>query len=167
MKIGINFPGFNISAKGLSIQRKRMNLIAENIANADVTRMANGQPYQRKFLEIKDDQNRFANNLTMQQSVLPLNVTDQAHISVPASSIDINGNPAGTGLTTQVETDQEQGALVYDPHDPNADSKGYVQESNVNIVTEMVDMISATRSYESNLTALNASKQMVKDSLEI
>ncbi len=167
MKIGINFPGFNISAKGLSIQRKRMNLIAENIANADVTRMANGQPYQRKYLEIKDDQNQFANNLTMQQSVLPLSVNDEAHIPIPASSLQINGNSEGTGLTTQVETDQHQGTIVYDPHNPNANAQGYVQESNVNIVTEMVDMISATRSYESNLTALDASKQMVKDSLEI
>ncbi len=167
MKIGINFPGFNISAKGLSIQRKRMNLIAENIANADVTRTADGQPYQRKFLEIRDNQSPFANNLSVEQSILPLNVNDQAHISEPASSLDINGNPAGTGLKTQVTTDNSQGPVVYDPHNPNADAKGYVQESNVNVITEMVDMISATRSYESNLTALNASKQMVKDSLEI
>jgi len=167
MKIGINFPGFNISAKGLSIQRKRMNLIAENIANADVTRMGNGQPYQRKFLEIKDDQNQFANNLNVEQAVIPLNVNNEAHISIPASSLDINGNSSGTGMTTQVSTDEQQGPIVYDPHNPNADAKGYVQESNVNIVSEMVDMISATRSYESNLTALNASKQMVKDSLEI
>lgn len=166
MKIGINFPGFSISAKGLSIQRKRMNLIAENIANADVTRMANGQPYQRKFLEIKDTQNPFAGSLTAEQSTLPLITTDQAHIAQP-ELIQGNTNINGTGLSTKEVTDQKPGELVYNPNSPYADAKGYVQESNVNIVTEMVDMISATRSYESNLTALNSSKQMVKDSLEI
>lgn len=166
MKIGINFPGFNISAKGLSIQRKRMNLIAENIANADVTRMANGQPYQRQYLEIKDTQNPFSENLSSVQSTLPLAVTDQAHIAEP--SLDMGGgNNSGTGLTTKVVTDSKPGELVYEPNSPDADANGYVQQSNVNIVTEMVDMISATRSYESNLTALNSAKQMVKDSLEI
>ncbi len=165
MKIGISFPGFNISAKGLSIQRKRMNLIAENIANADVTRMANGQPYQRQYLEIKDTQNPFSSNLSTEQSTLPLAVTDQAHIALPSLSPD--NNYSGTGLTSKVVTDSKPGDLVYSPDSPDADANGYVQQSNVNIVTEMVDMISATRSYESNLTALNASKQMVKDSLEI
>ena len=63
MKINGTFPGFDISAQGLSIQRKRMNLIAENIANADVTRTADGQPYKRKFLEVVAKQNPYTNSL--------------------------------------------------------------------------------------------------------
>lgn len=166
MKINSLFPGFAISAKGLSIQRKRMNLIAENIANADVTRTADGQPYKRKFLTVTSKENSFDNNLMIEGNNLKLNVTNGSHISNP-------GNPpmeSGTGQYTMEfnETaDQTPGEVVYMPGNPNADSDGYVQESNVNIVNEMVDMISASRSYEANLTALNSSKQMVKDSLEI
>ncbi len=165
MKIGGNFPGFDISAKGLSIQRKRMNLIAENIANADVTRTADGQPYKRKFLTVSQKQNAFSNNL-IQASTLKLETTDEAHISNIAN---VGVTPAGnaTGFVSKETVDKTPGEVVYMPDNPNADANGYVQESNVNIVTEMVDMISATRSYEANLTALNSSKEMTKDSLEI
>ncbi|MHB1687310.1 MAG: flagellar basal body rod protein FlgC [Ignavibacteriaceae bacterium] len=166
MKINGNFPGFNISAKGLSIQRKRMDLIAENIANADVTRTADGQPYKRKFLEVVAKQNPFTNNLTPESPTLGLEVTDQAHISNPEIiQNDISAN--NSGFNYKEVTDQKLGDVVYMPDNPNANAQGYVQESNVNIVTEMVDMISASRSYEANLTALNSSKQMVKDSLGI
>lgn len=166
MKINGTFPGFDISAQGLSIQRKRMNLIAENIANADVTRTSDGQPYKRKFLEIVAKQNPFPSNLSSNTPTLSLEVNDQAHISAP----EIVQNESGVNNSAFIDkekTDQKPGDVVYQPDSPNADAKGYVQESNVNIVTEMVDMISASRSYEANLTALNTSKQMVKDSLGI
>ncbi len=166
MKIISNFPGFDISAKGLSIQRKRMNLIAENIANADVTKSADGQPYQRKYLQITASPNQFANNLSTEQSSLQMNITEPGHIQSPEMvSFQSSGN--GNGLSVKEVTDKKQGDVVYDPANPDANANGYVEESNVNIVTEMVDMISASRSYEANLTALNSSKQMVKDSLEI
>ncbi len=168
MKIGPTFPGFDVSAQGLSIQRKRMNIIAENIANADVTRTADGQPYQRKYLKVTASQNPFANNLTSEASTLQLNVTEPGHISSPEIIEPGTGNNNNVnGSTSKEMTDQTPGDLVYEPDSPDANSKGYVQKSNVNIVTEMVDMISASRSYEANLTALNSSKQMAKDSLEI
>ncbi len=167
MKIGINFPGFNISARGLSIQRKRMNLIAENIANADATRMANGQPYQRKYLQVKYAQNPFTENLSSEQTTIPLKITDQAQIANPEMTIENGGGPGNSGLTTKQMTDATPGEMVYNPDNPFANAQGYVQQSNVNVIKEMVDMISATRNYESNLTALNSSKQMVKDSLDI
>lgn len=166
MKINSTFPGFDISAKGLSIQRKRMNLIAENIANADVTKTADGQPYQRKYLQITASQNQFSNNLSTEENTLQMNVTEPGHIQSP-EMVFIQSSGSGNDLSAKEVTDQKQGDVVYDPSNPDANSNGYVEESNVNIVTEMVDMISATRSYEANLTALNSSKQMVKDSLEI
>ena len=166
MKIGISFPGFNISAKGLSIQRKRMDLIAENIANADVTRTADGKPYQRKYLQVKAGQNLFANNLSAETGMLGLNVTDKAHIANP-ETVQYSTGTNMPGLSTEEMTDNKPGDVVYMPDNPNADANGYIQESNVNVVTEMVDMISASRSYEANLTALNSSKQIVKDSLDI
>ncbi len=166
MKINTNFPGFNISAEGLSIQRKRMNLIAENIANADVTQTADGQPYKRKFLEVVAKQNPFVNNTVQEMPTLQMEATDQAHIS-NIDNTQNNNSGNGTELSYKEVTDQKSGDVVYMPDNPNANAQGYVQQSNVNIVTEMVDMISASRSYEANLTALNSSKQMVKDSLGI
>ena len=166
MKVGNNFPGFNISAKGLSIQRNKMNIIAENIANSDV-RNANGIPYKRKFLTIIQKQDPFQFQGIPPQSTLRLNTTDEAHIS---NTPDITLNQYGgddSNLVANQQQDNSPGEIVYMPDSPYADEKGYVQMSNVNIIDEMVQMIAATRSYEANLTALNSSKQMAKDSLEI
>jgi flagellar basal-body rod protein FlgC len=166
LKIGDNFPGFNISAKGLSIQRKKMNIIAENIANADV-RNTNGIPYKRKFLTVIQKQDPFQFQGIPPQSTLQLNTTNKDHISVsPEISLDNFAND-DSSLISRQQQDNSQGELVYDPDNPNANAKGYVEQSNVNIINEMVQMIAATRSYEANLTALNSSKQMAKDSLEI
>ena len=166
MKIGDNLPGFNISAKGLSIQRKKMNIIAENIANADV-RNANGIPYKRKFLTIIQKQDPFQFQGIPLQSKLQLNTTNKDHISMlPEISLDNSANDDSSLISNQLQ-DNSPGQIVYDPDNPYANEKGYVENSNVNIINEMVQMIAATRSYEANLTALNSSKQMAKDSLEI
>ena len=165
MKIGGFLPGFDISSKGLSIQRKKMNLIAENIANADTVRTENGQPYQRKMLEVTQKQDPFMANLPAGSQVVKLNVTNENHISTPVQFTEINGNEPGLNFNELKDT--KQGDIVYMPDHPDADEEGYVQMSNVNIITEMVDMIAASRSYEANLTALNSSKQIAKDSLEI
>ncbi len=166
MKVNTNFPGFNISAAGLSIQRKRMNLIAENIANADVTQTADGQPYKRKYLEVVAQKNPFVNNSSVQLPTLGLETTSQNQIANPELMQNNLSGSNSVPVASEV-VDQKLGDLVYQPDNPNANSQGYIQQSNVNVVTEMVDMISATRSYEANLTALNSSKQMVKDSLGI
>ncbi len=166
MKISSLFPGFKISAKGLSIQRKRMNLIAENIANANVTRTSEGKPYERKFLTVTAKQNLFNDNLINEGNNLKLNTTNGSHISFSKATL-IDNNTGQYSLNFNEVVDKTPGDIVYMPGNPNADSDGYVQESNVNIVNEMIDMISASRSYEANLTALNSSKQMIKDSMEI
>ena len=165
MKIGGNFSGFDISAKGLSIQREKMNLIAENIANADTVRNGDNQPYKRKFLTVEQKHDGFQ-LLASQESKIKLNTTNNDHISSSATlfneALDSNNNLEG------VEgEDQSKGEVVYMPGHPYADENGYVEMSNVNIITEMVEMIAATRSFEANLTALNSSKQIAKDSLEI
>jgi flagellar basal-body rod protein FlgC len=165
MKIGGNFSGFDISSRGLSIQRKKMNLIAENIANADTVRTEGGQPYQRKTLEVTQKQDPFMPNLSTGSQVIKLNATNENHISNPVQFTEISRKDPG--LSFNELKDSKEGDIVYMPDHPDADEEGYVQMSNVNIITEMVDMIAATRSYEANLTALNASKQIVKDSLEI
>jgi flagellar basal-body rod protein FlgC len=165
MKIGGNLPGFNISAEGLSVQRKKMNLIAENIANADSVRSEDGQPYKRKFLKIVQDEKAGFANTSQGNSTLRLAATQSDHFSSSDTAMDIQ-NPA-TGLSSNELTDQSTGEVLYMPESPDANGDGYVEKSNVNIITEMTDMIAATRSYEANLTALNSSKQMAKDALEI
>ena len=130
-------------------------------------RNSNGIPYKRKFLTIIQKQDPFQFQGIPPQSTLQLNTTNKDHISVsPEISLDNFANDDSSLISNQ-QQDNSPGELVYDPDNPNANSKGYVEQSNVNIINEMVQMIAATRSYEANLTALNSSKQMAKDSLEI
>jgi len=102
----------------------------------------------------------------MEGNKMKLQMTDSNHFS------GINETPSSdpvvqTGMKVETVEDNTEGEKLFMPNHPDADENGYVEMSNVNIITEMVDMISATRSYEANLTAMNSSKQMAKDSLEI
>ncbi len=167
MKIGGSLFGLNFSARGMSIQRKKMELISQNIANADNIRTENGEPYQRKFLKVEADKNNFASNLSSEERTLQLYTTNANHIETMPVPDEIKISPDSGNINMVEQTDQKDGDLVYMPDNPAADEKGYVQMSNVNIINEMVDMIAATRSYEANLQSLNSAKQMAKDSLEI
>jgi flagellar basal-body rod protein FlgC len=129
----------DISASGLSAQRQRLDVIANNIANANTTRTLQGGPYQRE------------------------QVIFSARLE--ASSIG-QPQPAGVDVPS-ISTDPTPPRSVYDPGHPDADAKGYVQMPNVNIVQEMVDMVSATRAYEANVTAMNAAKTMAVKALEL
>ncbi len=170
MKISPNFNSFNISAKGMSVQKRKMDVIAENIANSDTTKTKEGIPYQRKYLVTKN-QESFLSGISgeMQSNItLKMSRNNSAHLqpakfSGPVNSIQNND----TGITSSVEVDRTQGNVIYSPDHPDANEEGYIELPNVNVVNEMVEMIAATRSYEANLTAFNSSKQMAKDSLDI
>lgn len=166
MKIVGSLFGLGISSRGMSIQRKKMDLISQNIANADSVRSADGKPYQRKTLDVKESQSSFAAKLSIEGQMLKLNTSNTNHFSAnDPKSVSLPEIQSGVKITETV--DNKPGETIYMPEHPDADDKGYVQMSNVNVLNEMVDMIAATRSYEANLTALNSSKQMIKDSLEI
>ena len=165
MKIGDNFLGFGISSKGLSIQRKKMNLIAENLANGNTVRTEDGKPVNRKILTVKQNDSPFKNSFNDMKSTINLSTTNSNHISAP-SNFEFPTQQSN-GLEFNVKEDTKQGDIVYMPEHPDANEDGYVQLSNINTINEMIDMIAATRSYEANLTAFNSSKQMAKDSLEI
>lgn len=165
MKIGNSFFGFDISAKGLTIQRKKMNLIAENLANGNSVRTEDGQPIKRKVLNVVQKNPNFFQQMRDISNTIRINTTKSNHISRPIENSNLNS--INSGIDIKVEEDQTIGEIVYMPEHPNADQNGYVEMSNINTVNEMIDMIAATRSYEANLTALNSSKQMIKDSLEI
>lgn len=142
------FKAFDISSSGLTAQRLRMDTISENIANVNTTRTADGGPYRRKILvlESREQEKKFPEILN--KSLEELKV----------------GN--GVRVVNIVE-DQSPFKLVYDPNHPDADQEGYVSMPNINIVTEMVNMISATRAYEANATVMKASKDMALKALEI
>lgn len=145
------FHNINISASALTSQRFRMDVISSNLANADSTRanFVNGewQPYRRKVVEFAPQEGKFSNYL-------------QKAMNSPES--------AGKGVKVRAITEDESpNKLVYNPSHPEANEEGYVAYPNVDPLKEMVDLMSATRSYEANVTAMNASKGMLMKALEI
>ncbi|HWK26600.1 MAG TPA: flagellar basal body rod protein FlgC [Solirubrobacter sp.] len=144
------FGGMEISATALTAQRLRMNVTAENLANAQTTRGPDGQPYRRKevVLQAAPQQGAFGAQLS--------------------AALGSRGGVAPGGVqVAAINEDQTNGKLVYDPGHPDADAQGYVRMPNVDTVSEMVDLIDAQRTYEANVTAMQASKQMFAKTLEI
>lgn len=167
MKIGGSIFGLNFSARGMAIQRKKMDVIAQNIANSDNVRTETGEPYKRKTLKVEPERKNFANELEIEGQNFKLNTSNPGHmlkLNMP-QNFNISADQGKVELTEI--TDNKPGDVIYMPEHPNANKEGYVEMSNVNVVNEMVDMIAATRSYEANLQALNSAKQMAKDSMEI
>jgi flagellar basal-body rod protein FlgC len=146
------FGSLDISASALSAERLRMDVTAENLANAQSTRTANGGPYRRKEVvtEATGD-GGFASALA----------------SARGGASGSGGGPDGGVRVAAIVEDQTPNRLVYDPGHPDANAQGYVSMPNVNPVTEMVDLISASRSYEANVTAMQTSKQMFTKTLDI
>lgn len=141
------FSSLDVSASGMSAQRMRMDLISQNIANANTTKTQDGAPYRRQVLVLGTDQNvGFSKYLSSSTS---RNLSD--------GKVKIQG----------IREDMSELKRVYEPDNPEADEDGYVTMPNVDIVTEMVDMISASRSYEANVTASTASKNMAMQALNI
>jgi flagellar basal-body rod protein FlgC len=144
------FNGLEISATGLTAERLRMDVTAENLANAQTTRGANDGPYRRKevVLEQATGGGGFGAQLT-------------------AAMGPRGGSRPGGVQVAAVAEDQTAPRMVYDPGHPDADANGYVQMPNVDPVAEMVDLISAQRAYEANVTAMQAAKQMFSKTLEL
>lgn len=168
MKIEKLFAGLNISALGLTAQRKRMNVIANNMANAETTRTEEGGPYKRKIVLLKANAQPAAGGFisALKSFGTKLTATSQAHFS---NISEESGTPDsfGGGVQSLEKEDNTPFKMIYDPSHPDTDENGYVKMPNVNVVTEMVDMISASRAYEANVTAVNAAKTIAKDALEI
>jgi len=134
------FGSLSISASGLTAERLRMDVISQNLANANTTRTESGGPYRRQV-----------------PVFVPHRIENGRGRGLAGYGVRVAGIVAQPG----------PGRMVYDPEHPDADERGYVEYPNVNVVTEMVDMISASRAYEANVTALNAVKAMANKALEI
>lgn len=145
------FNGMNISASGMSAQRLRMDIISQNVANVETTRDENGNPYRRKTVVFSERESGSFGTVLAQ--------------SAASKATDKPGN--GVKVTAIVEDHVTAMKRVYNPSHPDADQDGYVTMPNVNTVTEMTNLISATRSYEANVTAFNATKNMLLKGLEV
>jgi flagellar basal-body rod protein FlgC len=145
------FDSLSISASGLSAERLRMDVTAENLANAQSTQGADGQPYRRKqvVLQATGGEDGFAGALN-------------GALGTPSA-----GAPAGGVQAAAIVEDPTPGRRVYDPGHPDADAQGYVTMPNVDAVTEMVDLIGASRAYEANATAMQTAKQMFTKTLDL
>ena len=165
MTINPNFSAFRISSKGMSIQKQQMDLITENIANTNTTKTDDGSPYKRKYISVEFEKDNFQANNSYKNMMTGFKTSSANHFSpLQASNLAEGKN---TNFEAKENVDNSEGELVYMPDHPDANEDGYVLMPNVNVITEMVDMISASRSFEANLTAFNAAKQIAKDSLEI
>jgi flagellar basal-body rod protein FlgC len=164
MKLDKIFAGLNISSRGLSVQRMRMNTIAENIANAETTKTDKGGPYRRKQVVVSATQAQtFGTEL--RSAGMALARTDPNHVTGGDFPVGVDAVVPAVDAATKTDTSPDK--MVYDPSHPDANAEGYVAMPNVNVVTEMVDMISASRAYEANVVAIGATKTMARDSLEI
>lgn len=143
------FGSLDTSASGLTAQRLRLDVISQNMANASTTRTKNGGPYKRKTVVFEPIQND----------------VNKSSFSAVLNKKKQSGNN-GVRVAEIVE-DQSQGNLVYDPTNPDANEQGYVEMPNVNVIDEMVNMISASRSYEANVNSFNSMKSMFTKALEI
>ncbi|MFA1818575.1 flagellar basal body rod protein FlgC [Virgibacillus oceani] len=144
------FNAINSSASALTAERLRMDVVSSNIANAQTTRATMNEegelePYRRKMVAVSPTENSFKSFL------------QQASSQTTGSGVRVTG----------IEEDETPFKSVYNPNHPDADEAGYVQLPNVDPLKEMVDLMSATRSYEANITSLNASKGMLMKALEI
>ena len=160
------FDTMSISSTGLSAQRRKLNAIASNIANADTTRTDEGGPYKRKRILMMEAPNpkRFSTLLREQKDKLIL--TDSGHLQ--ATGTRSFAELLGSGVDTQeIREEPIEPRLVYDPAHPDARADGYVVFPDINIITEIVDMITASRAYEANVTTLDTSKNMFSRALEI
>lgn len=159
------FDSFDINASGMSAQRYRMDIISQNVANAETTRTEDGTPYVRKvvsFEEKTDSKNRhFSHVLDSAFSNLsgrPIGYTNTAELTQQGKGVKIGE------VTDDTWTEMN---MVYDPSHPDADENGYVSYPNVNTITEMTNLIDASRGYEANATAFEASKSMALKGLEM
>lgn len=141
------FQAFDISASGMTAERFRIDTIAENIANVNTTRTEDGTPYRRKIVTFEEKE-----------------LTPFSSYYESARARFVGNGVKVSKVSEDTETDF---VMKYEPSNPDADDNGYVYYPNVNTVTEMTNLIDATRAYEANTTAFDASKSIVQAALQI
>ncbi|MCA9766039.1 MAG: flagellar basal body rod protein FlgC [Carnobacterium sp.] len=138
------FNSLHINASGLSLERLKLDTISTNIANVNTTRTEDGGPYIKKEVQFEEKFKQVRSSFTG---------------NLEKKSFGVN--------TTEIVENNTGMTMEYNPTHPDADEDGYLQLSNVNMADEMIDMITTQRTYDANVTAMNASKEMLKKALEI
>ena len=138
------FGAIDASASGMTAERLRLDVISNNIANVNTTRTTEGGPYRRKFVVFEPRQG------------------DASFPRTSGGQVQLNGV-----RVSGIKQDDSPLRMIYEPGHPDADADGYVKMPNINIITEMVDMMTASRAYEANVTAVNVAKSMMMKALEI
>jgi flagellar basal-body rod protein FlgC len=151
------FDAIGIAGSGLTAQRVRMDVTAENLANADTTRAANGQPYRRQ--EVVLSQVGVEGGFS--------GVLSGALAQTPGAGVPAGPVPSGGVQVAGIVADNTPDQVVYDPGNPEADAAGYVRLPNVSTVTEMTDLISEQQSYQSDVTAMQTAKSMFTATLGV
>ena len=139
------FGAIDVAASGMTAERLRLDVISNNIANVNTTRTAEGGPYRRQFVVFE-----------------PRQGDSSSFLQVMAGQLQLNGV-----RVSGIRKDDSPLRMVYEPGHPDADAEGYVRMPNINIITEMVDMMTASRAYEANVTSVNVAKSMMLKALEI
>lgn len=140
------FNTFNTSASGMTAERFRLDIISNNLANANTTRTKDGGPYRRQS---------------------PIYMPRDPKFTIPFPRRGTESQVGNGVRVVGVNHDQTEPRMVYDPYHPDSNKEGFVAYPNVNVVREMVDMISASRAYEANVSAMGAAKQMFSKALTI
>jgi len=159
------FNSFDISGYGLSAQRVRINVISENIANANTTRTDEGGPYRRKEVIFKavpfEDQlnDEIESTAKFHQYENPLDEAGEDYAEAKP--------PVETVVVDKIVRDDSKPILKYDPSNPDADANGYVAYPNINPVIEMADLLEATRAYQANVAAFQSAKNMANNAINI
>lgn len=156
------FSSFNISGQGMSVQRLRLSAVARNIANANTTKADDGMPYKREVVVVRDIKDS------------PFEKSMHATLQLDKTNVGHSGSAINNGLENENEVlrartvkDNSAPRMVYDPNHPDSNADGYVQIPDINIVTEMVEMISAQRAFQANAQVVDAAKNLARYSLEI
>ena len=142
------FTAFDINATGMTAERYRMDIISQNVANANTTRTEDGTPYRRKVVVFEEK-------------------NSQAPFHQVLSKARGRYNGTGVKVTGVYEDTWTEGNMVYDPSHPDADEKVYVMYPNVSTITEMTNLIDASRAYQANATSFNASKSIANSGLNL
>lgn len=142
------FNSLNVSVSALNAQNVRMDTISQNLSNVDTTRTADGDVYKRKAVIFEE-------------------ITGENTFTNMFGKVMNQESSSGGVKVSEIVDDESEGPIEYNPTHPDADEEGYVQKPNVNVVEEMINMISANRAYETNLTAINTTKSMISKTLEI
>lgn len=155
------FEAIDIAGSGLTAERVRMDVTSENLANAETTKTESGEPYKRQevVLEESGSSSDFGSALSDALAGAETSFQDESSTGSEA--------PAGGVEVAGIVDDETPDQLVYDPSSPEANKKGYVEMPDIDTVTEMTDLISESRSYEADVTAMQTAKSMFTTTLEL